>query len=357
VGRRAAGPTIAARKEDMIHERAWYVMDAADKPLGRLAVDVAKVLRGKHKPIFTPHVDTGDYVIVINAAKVAMTGASKAREPVSHHSGWPGGLKQVQRSKELDRFPSKAIERVVRGMVPHNRLGDAVIRKLKVYDGPEHPHRAQRPIPYTDGVQARIIKEPNMPQLVVKFQDQPERCCTHLAAILLKPRTKYFAGSIFPDHFALWWTTRLETVERFLPVVHDYLKVLQIDTGLTNRHAKLFSGVYLYAQGNDSPIHLPLKVEQSAKLSERDVEKYTDGKPQMIRLASEWGDFTYDFVPFNQLPRRITVTSHVYNAPALARLVQATNANEISVGAVERGIREALEQFRPLQQSDWEDID
>jgi large subunit ribosomal protein L13 len=147
--------TISARPEDMEAQRVWYVMDATDKPLGRLAVDAAKILRGKHKPIFTPHVDTGDHVIIINADKVVLTGATKGGENVYPHTGWPGALKSVQRQKELETKPEEAIRRVVRGMIPHNKLGDAIIQKLKVYRGPVHPHAAQKPIPYTGGVQKR----------------------------------------------------------------------------------------------------------------------------------------------------------------------------------------------------------
>jgi large subunit ribosomal protein L13 len=147
--------TISARPEDMEKERVWYVMDATDKPLGRLAVDAAKILRGKHKPIFTPHVDTGDYVIIINAEKVVMTGATKPGEKVYHHTGWPGALKSIERQTELEKKPEEAVRRVVRGMIPHNKLGDAIIKKLKVYKGAVHPHTAQQPIPYTGGVQDR----------------------------------------------------------------------------------------------------------------------------------------------------------------------------------------------------------
>ncbi len=147
--------TISARPEDMEKERVWYVMDATDKPLGRLAVDAARILRGKHKAIFTPHVDTGDFVIIINAEKVAITGGNKGTETVYHHTGWPGALKSIQRQQELDKKPEEAIRRVVRGMIPHNKLGDAVIKKLKVYKGSEHPHEAQQPDTFTGGVQDR----------------------------------------------------------------------------------------------------------------------------------------------------------------------------------------------------------
>jgi large subunit ribosomal protein L13 len=147
--------TVSARPEDMEKERVWYVMDAADKPLGRLAVDAARILRGKHKPIFTPHVDTGDFVIIINAAKVALTGGTKSGEKIYRHSGWPGALKSLQRQEELAEKPEEAVRRVVRGMIPHNKLGDAIIKKLKVYAGPDHPHEAQKPIVFTGGVQNR----------------------------------------------------------------------------------------------------------------------------------------------------------------------------------------------------------
>lgn len=147
--------TVSARPEDMEKQRVWYVMDASDKPLGRLAVDAAKILRGKHKPIFTPHVDTGDNVIIINAEKVVLTGASKAGESVYHHSGWPGALKSIQRKDELEKRPDEAIRRVVRGMLPHNKLGDAIIKKLKVYKGATHPHDAQKPVVFTGGVQGK----------------------------------------------------------------------------------------------------------------------------------------------------------------------------------------------------------
>jgi large subunit ribosomal protein L13 len=145
--------TVSARPEDMEASRVWYVMDAAGKPMGRLAVDAAMILRGKHKPIFTPHVDTGDHVIIINAEKVTISGNNKGLEPIYHHSGWPGALKSVQRRDELARRPDEAIRRVVRGMIPHNKLGDAIIKKLKVYRGPDHPHAAQKPILFTGGVQ------------------------------------------------------------------------------------------------------------------------------------------------------------------------------------------------------------
>jgi large subunit ribosomal protein L13 len=147
--------TVSARAQDMPGQRVWYVMDAAEKPLGRLAVDAAMILRGKHKVIFTPHVDTGDHVIIINADKAVLTGGSKGEEEVRHHTGWPGALKSIQRRKELEKKPEEALRRVIRRMLPQNRLGDAMIKKLRVYRGPVHPHAAQQPITFTGGVQSR----------------------------------------------------------------------------------------------------------------------------------------------------------------------------------------------------------
>ncbi|MDH7570424.1 MAG: 50S ribosomal protein L13 [Armatimonadota bacterium] len=127
-------------------EREWFVVDAAGLPLGRVATKVAAVLRGKHKPTFTPNVDVGDHVIVINAAKAILTG-KKAEEPVYRHSGYPGGLKTTTRGKLMATQPEKVMFRAVRGMLPHNKLGRQMIEKLKVYAGSEHPHAAQMPKP------------------------------------------------------------------------------------------------------------------------------------------------------------------------------------------------------------------
>jgi len=135
--------TYFAKREDMT--RKWFVVDADGMSLGRLAVEVAKILRGKHKPTFTPHVDCGDHVIVVNADKCVLTGASKAAEPIHHHTGFPGGLKSVARGEVLEKTPEKAIMRAVKGMLPHNKLGDAMLKKLKVHVGPEHNHEAQKP--------------------------------------------------------------------------------------------------------------------------------------------------------------------------------------------------------------------
>lgn len=129
-------------------ERQWHVIDATDVVLGRLASRAATLLRGKHKPIFAPHVDTGDFVIIVNADKVALTGNKREQKIAYRHSGFPGGLREVRYTDLLAKDSRKAVERAVKGMLPHNSLGRAMLRKLKVYAGPEHPHQAQRPTPY-----------------------------------------------------------------------------------------------------------------------------------------------------------------------------------------------------------------
>lgn len=135
--------TYMAKPADV--DRKWYVIDASNQTLGRLATEVATILRGKHKPTFTPHVDTGDFVIVINAEKVRLTGNKLSQKKYRHHSGYPGGLKEMDYRTLLQRRPEKAIELAVKGMLPHNRLGDQMYKKLKVYRGSEHPHQAQKP--------------------------------------------------------------------------------------------------------------------------------------------------------------------------------------------------------------------
>jgi large subunit ribosomal protein L13 len=129
-------------------ERRWHVIDATDIVLGRLASQVAILLRGKHKPTFAPHVDTGDFVVIINADKVALTGAKREQKKAYRHSGYPGGLRAVGYAELLERNPERAVEKAVRGMLPKNTLGRAQLGKLKVYRGPEHPHQAQQPEPY-----------------------------------------------------------------------------------------------------------------------------------------------------------------------------------------------------------------
>lgn len=135
--------TFQAKKEDL--DKQWYVVDAAGKTLGRLASQVAAVLRGKHKPTFTPHVDMGDYVIVINAEKVRLTGRKLQNKIYYRHSGYPGGLRQMTAEQMLERYPERLIELAVWGMLPHTRLGRRQIRHLKVYRGEAHPHQAQKP--------------------------------------------------------------------------------------------------------------------------------------------------------------------------------------------------------------------
>jgi large subunit ribosomal protein L13 len=128
-------------------ERRWYVLDAEGVVLGRLASEVAKILRGKHKPIFAPHVDAGDHVIVVNARGVRLTGGKEQKKMYYRHSGYPGGLREVEYARLLADRPVVAVEKAVRGMLPKNRLGRQMIRKLSVYEGAEHPHQAQRPEP------------------------------------------------------------------------------------------------------------------------------------------------------------------------------------------------------------------
>ena len=129
-------------------DRAWHVIDASDIVLGRLASQSAQLLRGKHKPGYAPHMDTGDFVIIVNAEKVALTGNKREDRRVYNHSGYPGGLHSRTVGEELEKFPSRQIERSIKGMLPHNRLGRAMAKKLKVYAGHEHPHAAQKPVPY-----------------------------------------------------------------------------------------------------------------------------------------------------------------------------------------------------------------
>lgn len=126
-------------------ERRWHVIDAEDVVLGRLAAQVATLLRGKHKPVFAPHADTGDFVVVINAAKVALTGDKKDQKLAYRHSGYPGGLTAINYTQLLQKNPRRVVEKAVWGMLPKNRISRRQLRKLKVYAGPEHPHQAQQP--------------------------------------------------------------------------------------------------------------------------------------------------------------------------------------------------------------------
>ncbi len=127
-------------------ERRWWVVDATDQTLGRLATRIATLLEGKHKPMYTPHLDTGDHVVVLNAAKVRVTGDKLAQKRYYRHSNYPGGLKEESLESLLERKPELVIERAVKGMLPRNRLGRAMIKKMKVYSGAEHPHQAQQPM-------------------------------------------------------------------------------------------------------------------------------------------------------------------------------------------------------------------
>ena len=135
--------TYSAKASEVNHD--WFVVDASDKTLGRLASEIAHRLRGKHKAEYTPHVDTGDYIVVINAEKVKVTGAKTTDKMYRHHTGYPGGLKSISFEKLIDKAPERVIQGAVKGMLPRNPLGRAMFRKLKVYAGNEHPHTAQQP--------------------------------------------------------------------------------------------------------------------------------------------------------------------------------------------------------------------
>ena len=139
--------TYSARESDI--QRRWLVVDAEGKTLGRLAAQIATVLKGKHKPIYTPHMDTGDFVIVINAEKVVLTGTKPEKKKYFHHTMYPGGGSWTKLEVLLQKHPERIIERAVKGMVPRNRLGRAMVKKLKVYAGAEHPHIAQQPEAWT----------------------------------------------------------------------------------------------------------------------------------------------------------------------------------------------------------------
>ena len=129
-------------------ERRWYVVDAEGQTLGRLATEIARLLRGKNKPQYTPHVDTGDFVVVVNAEKVVVTGKKAEQKVYRRHSGYPGGLKETSYEQMMERRPTEILRRAVKGMMPKNRLARQQLRKLKIYAGPEHPHAAQNPQQY-----------------------------------------------------------------------------------------------------------------------------------------------------------------------------------------------------------------
>jgi large subunit ribosomal protein L13 len=136
--------TYQAKKEDIEHK--WYLVNAEGKVLGRLSTELAKILKGKNKPTYTPHVDTGDFVIVVNAGKITLTGKKMKDKIYYHHTGYPGGIKEMSAEKLLARKPTEMIRMAVRGMLPKNSLGRQMLRKLKIYAGPKHPHEAQDPI-------------------------------------------------------------------------------------------------------------------------------------------------------------------------------------------------------------------
>ncbi|GAS89697.1 50S ribosomal protein L13 [Mycolicibacterium brisbanense] len=139
-------PTYTPKAGDTT--RSWYVIDATDVVLGRLAVEAAKLLRGKHKPTFTPNVDGGDFVIVINADKIAVSGDKLTKKFAYRHSGYPGGLRKRAIGELLQKHPTRVVENAIVGMLPHNKLSRQIQKKLKVYAGPEHPHAAQQPVPF-----------------------------------------------------------------------------------------------------------------------------------------------------------------------------------------------------------------
>jgi len=137
--------TFMAKPEDAQKERKWYVLNGEGRALGRLAAEAARILRGKHKPTYTPHVDTGDHVIIVNAEKVVLTGKKLKQKKYIRHSGYPGGLKVTGYDILMKTKPELAVKKAVVGMLPHSRLGARMAKKLKVYRGPEHPHQAQKP--------------------------------------------------------------------------------------------------------------------------------------------------------------------------------------------------------------------
>lgn len=137
--------TFSAKKESVT--RSWYLVDATDKTLGRLSTEIANRLRGKHKPEYTPHVDTGDYVVVVNAEKIRVTGNKTTDKVYHHHTGYPGGIKSITFDKLVEKAPEQIIEKAVKGMMPKNKLSSAMMSKLKIYAGSDHPHSAQQPQP------------------------------------------------------------------------------------------------------------------------------------------------------------------------------------------------------------------
>lgn len=140
--------TYSAKPREV--EAKWYLIDANGKTLGRLASTIANILRGKHKPEYTSHIDTGDFVIVINADKIKVTGKKETQKIYHHHTGYPSGLRSISYKDMMEKHPTRALEKAVKGMLPHNTLGDEQFQKLKIYAGSEHPHEAQQPIEYKE---------------------------------------------------------------------------------------------------------------------------------------------------------------------------------------------------------------
>ena len=151
--------TYMAKSQEV--KRSWYVIDAAGRPLGRVATEVARLLRGKHKPEFTPHVDTGDHVIVLNASQAVLTGRKLEQKYYYRHSGYPGGLKKIDYATMMDKMPEKAMYLAIKGMLPHNRLGRAMLKKLRVYRDDQHSQQAQQPIPWGEGPEDKMEGGPN----------------------------------------------------------------------------------------------------------------------------------------------------------------------------------------------------
>ena len=139
------GATVSAKPAEVRHD--WYVVDAENKTLGRLATEIARRLRGKHKPIYTPHVDTGDYIVVVNAEKIRVTGNKLKDKMYHHHTGYIGNLKSISLEKQLQKAPERVLNTAVRGMLPRSPLGRAMMKKLRIFAGPEHTHQAQQPQP------------------------------------------------------------------------------------------------------------------------------------------------------------------------------------------------------------------
>jgi large subunit ribosomal protein L13 len=191
--------TFSPKSSDV--ERHWYVVDAQGAVLGRLATQVATILRGKHKPIFAPHVDAGDHVIVVNAKGVRVTGDKENEKMLVRHSGFPGGLRTIPYSRVLAERPSTAVQRAVRGMLPKNRLGRAMLKKLAVYDGPDHPHQGQMPsalglgeYPRWTGLPTPTPPKPRPTRTKATTEEKPKRA----AAPSTKPAAKAKTGTASP---------------------------------------------------------------------------------------------------------------------------------------------------------------